>query len=88
MIRMRMPASRDTIGWRCAMLRVMLRALLMQKKLAEDDSTSKVFAPDIIADGANSSDNQTCLPRRLLDFHRAPWWKTMSKSLIRVSLGS
>jgi hypothetical protein len=28
MIKMRMPASRETIGWRCAMPRVMLRALL------------------------------------------------------------
>ena len=28
MIKMRMPASRETIGWRCAMPKVMLRALL------------------------------------------------------------
>ena len=28
MIKMRMPASRETIGWRCAIPRVMLRALL------------------------------------------------------------
>lgn len=28
MIKMRMPASRETIGWRCVMPRVMLRVLL------------------------------------------------------------
>jgi hypothetical protein len=43
MIKMRMPASRETIGWRCAMPRVMLRALLKHDLRKDADFANHII---------------------------------------------
>ena len=54
MIRMRMPAIRDAIGWRCAMLRVILRLLVTAVLRKAADLVDETIRGLNLDDGAKS----------------------------------